>query len=162
MGANRRGAVVMDAVAVQAMLESRHQMTLATINRDGSIHLVAMYYGLLDGHVAFTAKSASQKIVNLLRNTHVTAMVDDGDSYEALRGVQVRGRAHVVEDEQQRRAVAISLFERRVGAFDPRVHGDQITSNLFRRTVVRIEPSHVVSWDHSRLSDTGQSQGATT
>lgn len=148
---NQRAAVTMTPAEVVRYLAERVKMVLATHNADRSIQLVAMYYGLLDGDLAFTAKSASQKIVNLRRDPSISVLVDDGAGYDDLTGVHIRGFARIVDEPERRRAVAISLFERRVEPYDESVHHDVIERNLHRRTVVRLEPTRTVSWDHRKL-----------
>ena len=67
-------------------------MNLATYNHDGSIHLVAMWYGFLpDGSVGFETFAKSQKVQNLQRDARMTALVEAGDTYDQLRGVELVG-----------------------------------------------------------------------
>ena len=50
----------------------KHTMSFATMNRDGSIHMVAMWYGFLEGGIAFESKAKAQKVLNLRRNPTIT------------------------------------------------------------------------------------------
>ena len=48
-----RDRVAMTAAAAADLLAESHKLQLATINRDGTPHLVTMFYVLLDGQIAF-------------------------------------------------------------------------------------------------------------
>ena len=76
---------------VTAMLAAGRKMQLATINRDGTPHLVTMYYGLLGGQIAFWTYKTSQKAFNLARDPRLTVLVEEGAEYFDLRGAQVNG-----------------------------------------------------------------------
>ena len=87
----QRDIVTMPADEVQKLLENGRKLQLATINPDGTPHLVSMFYGMQDGRIAFWTYRASQKARNLARDPRVTCMVEDGEDYFELRGVQVNG-----------------------------------------------------------------------
>ncbi len=66
---SRRDQIRMTDDEVDELLHGRHTMNLATYNHDGSIHLVAMWYGFLpDGSVGFETFAKSQKVRNLQRD----------------------------------------------------------------------------------------------
>ncbi len=75
---NQRRAIAMTAPEVDAFLHERHTMNVATFNHDATIHLVAMWYGFLDGAPAFETFTKSQKVVNLRRDPRITVLVEDG------------------------------------------------------------------------------------
>ena len=51
--ANRRDQIKMTADEVEAFLDGRRTMNVATIGVGGYPHVVAMWYGFLDGKPAF-------------------------------------------------------------------------------------------------------------
>ena len=53
---------------VRAFLDGRHVLNVATFNHDATIHLVAMWYGFLDGDIVFETFAKSQKVQNLRRD----------------------------------------------------------------------------------------------
>jgi len=75
----------MTPAEVDAFLRERRTMSVATHNHDGSIHLVAMWYGFVDGVPVFETHPKSQKAVNLRRDPRLTCLVEDGDTFETLR-----------------------------------------------------------------------------
>jgi nitroimidazol reductase NimA-like FMN-containing flavoprotein (pyridoxamine 5'-phosphate oxidase superfamily) len=74
----QRDRVAMTAADVAAMLARSHKLQLATINRDGTPHLVTMFYVMLDGHITFWTYRSSQKARNLARDPRVTCLVETG------------------------------------------------------------------------------------
>ena len=71
---------------------------MATIGPDGQPHLVAMWYGILNGEIWLETKIKSQKAVNLRRDPRFTFMIEDGDTYDTLRGVSFEGTVEIVDD----------------------------------------------------------------
>ena len=65
---SRRNQITMTEAEVEAYLQGRETMNVASYNHDGTIHLVAMWYGFLDGVPAFWTYGKSQKILNLRRD----------------------------------------------------------------------------------------------
>ncbi len=123
---------------------------LATIGRDGVPHLVAMWYALLDGEIWFETKAKSQKAVNLRRDSRVTVLIEDGNTYDTLRGVSIEGRAEIVEDPQSILRVGISVWERYTGPYSEDVL-PFVEQMMNKRIAVRVVVDRIRSWDHSKL-----------
>lgn len=124
--------------------------TLATTGPDGSIHLVAMWYGIVDGDIWFETKSKSQKAVNIRRNSRCSVMIEDGDTYDTLRGVTFEGVAEILDDPDLCLKVGISVWERYTAPYteESRPFVEQMMN---KRVAVRIRPSRTRSWDHRKL-----------
>jgi PPOX class probable F420-dependent enzyme len=153
MGTNQRAQVQMDADEIARFLERSRTATMATIGPDGLPHLVAMWYGLIDGKVYFETKRKSQKAVNLRRDARIVVMVEAGDTYDQLRGVSIEGRAHVIDDPtcDEYWSAAVSVFERYNGPYaDEMKPFVEIMMN--KRVIVRVDPTRTRSWDHRKLS----------
>lgn len=149
-GVKQRALVRMTADEVDAFLHERRPLTLCTLNHDGSVHAVAMWYGFLDGCVAIETKAKSQKAVNLRRDPRVTCLMEDGDAYEELRGVELVGRAELVDDPDQRFALGVDLFERYYGSYGEELR-PFIETMLHKRVVAKVHVERTVSWDHRKL-----------
>ncbi len=135
---------------VERFLQGRRHMSVATIGATGQPHLVAMWYGFLDDSPAFWTYRRSQKAVNLRRDPRLTCLVEDGDTYDTLRGVELVGRATLIEDQQTVAAVGRSVAERYSGPLDDSARAALLESAA-KRVAVRIEVERVVSWDHRKL-----------
>ena len=139
---------------VDAFLHERQTMNIATFGPDGNIHLVAMWYGFYEGKPAFETFTKSQKIKNLLRDNRITVLVEDGDEYDHLRGVELVGTATVTEDPEVVMPVARSVVDRYFGVENPD-DLDAVAAGLaHKRSAVVIHADKVVSWDHNKLGGT--------
>ena len=149
-GVKQRDLIKMSPDEVDEFLSARRACSLCTINHDGTIHAVAMWYGFLEGAVAFETKAKSQKVLNLRRNPTITFMVEDGDYYDELRGVELVGRAEIVEDPDRMWQLGISVFERYTGPYTEEMR-PMVEAMLHKRVVVKVDVDRVVSWDHRKL-----------
>jgi len=150
-GTNQRNQVAMTPEEIDAFIAERHTLSIATLNRDGSIHMVAMWYGFLEGEIAFTSKVKAQKVLNLRRDPSITVMAEEGEAYNELVGVSIRGTAEIVEDPERMFAAGVSVFERHTAPYDDARNRKHVESLLFKRVVIKVTPIKVASWDHRKL-----------
>ncbi|HWE69870.1 MAG TPA: pyridoxamine 5'-phosphate oxidase family protein [Acidimicrobiales bacterium] len=149
-GVNQRATIKMTPEEIDAFIHERRPMTMCTLNHDGSIHAVAMWYGFLEGAVAIETKAKAQKAVNLARDPRITCMFEDGDYYEELRGVELVGHVEMVEDPARRLDLGINLFERYYGNYSDDLL-PFVETMLNKRIVAKLIVDRVVSWDHRKL-----------
>ena len=149
-GVKQRDLIKMTQEEIDEFLAGWHTMQCATMNHDGTIHLVAMWYGFLEGAIAFETKAKSQKVRNLLRNPTITCMVEDGTKYEELRGVELVGTAEIIDDPDRMFELGISVFERYQGTYTEEMR-PFVEIMLNKRVVVKIAVDRTVSWDHRKL-----------
>jgi PPOX class probable F420-dependent enzyme len=136
---------------IHQFLHERHSMSMATIGPDGGIQLVAMWYGFLGDDIAFETKAKSQKVLNIRRDPRMTVMVEDGETYETLRGVSLSGTAEIIEDQDVLWQIGLSVFERYQGPYSDEMK-PFVEVMLRKRVGVRLRVDKVVSWDHRKLS----------
>jgi PPOX class probable F420-dependent enzyme len=148
---SRREQIRMSDDEVQAFLEAGRDLQVASINADGTPHLVTMWYAVRDGEVAFWTYAKSQKIVNLRRDPRVTVLVATGDIYDELKGVSINGRAELVEDRDEVIRFGEAVYERYWGPLDNDAVREGVRTMGAKRVVVVVKPEKVVSWDHSKL-----------
>ena len=149
-GVKQRDVIKMTPDEVDAFLRERRPVTLCSINHDGSIHAVAMWYGFLEGCMAFETKAKSQKVQNLRRDPRITCMAEDGDYYEELRGVELVGRAEIVEEAERMWPLGVDMFERYYSPYTEDLR-PFVETMLNKRVVVKVHVDRVVSWDHRKL-----------
>jgi PPOX class probable F420-dependent enzyme len=149
-GVKQRDLIKMPPEEVDAFIHERRPMTMCSINHDGSIHAVAMWYGFLDGAVAVETKAKAQKAQNLQRDPRLTCMFEDGDYYEELRGVELVGRAEVIDDPERMFELGVSVFERYYNPYTEELQ-PFVETMLHKRVVIKLHVDRVVSWDHRKL-----------
>jgi PPOX class probable F420-dependent enzyme len=146
---NRRDQIQMTDAEISAFLAERHTMSLATMGPGGRIHLVAMWYGFLGSDLAVWSYRRSQKVVNLERDPRLTCLIEAGERYEELRGVELSGRGVIIREPDQVLAVGHSARQRYLGDEDDHKRG--VEAQAAKRVAIRIEVDHTVSWDHRKL-----------
>lgn len=135
---------------IAAFIAGSRTATLATIGPGGRPHLVAMWYGVLDGQMWFETKAKSQKARNLLRDDRVTCLIEDGDTYDTLRGISIEGRAVVVDDPDAIWRAGVNMWERYYGPYSDELK-PAVELMLNKRIVVRLDVERIRSWDHRKL-----------
>lgn len=149
---SRRDLIRMSDEEVETFLDERNTMNIASYNHDGTIHLVAMWYAVLDGAVVFETFAKSQKVANLRRDPRITALVEDGETYDTLRGVELVGTAEVSTDHDLLMATARGVIAR----YQPEVEADDRDAvaemMVKKRVAIRLQVDRVVSWDHGKLA----------
>ena len=150
----QRDRVAMTEQEAADLLAGSRKLQLATINPDGTPHLVTMFYVMLGGQIAFWTYRASQKARNLARDPRVTCLVETGEDYFELRGVQVTGTARCVEDP-----AGVLEIGRHVAAGLAGVPADALEEYVAhaarKRAGYYVEPARIVSWDHRKLAPPG-------
>lgn len=149
--ASRRDQIMMTPAEVEAFLDAERTLQVASINSDGTPHLVAMWFARHDGAIAFWTYAKSQKVVNLQRDPRLTVMVESGDKYEELKGVTIYGHARIVTDLDDVFAFGDNVYERYWGPIDNDMVREGVRAMGRKRVVIVVEPDKTVSWDHSKL-----------
>lgn len=150
MGTNQRSQVTMTEQEVSEFVERSRTCTMATIGPTGTPHVVAMWFAVIDGQIWFETKSRAQKAQNLRRDDRVTVLIEDGLTYDVLRGVSIEGRGEIVEDPEQLWKVGVSIWERYNGPFTEDV-APLVEFMLHKRVAIRVDVERTRSWDHRKL-----------
>ena len=159
--ANQRGQVVMSDAEIAEFLDQQRSSTLATYGPQGQIHLVGMWYAVIDGEIWFETKKKAQKTVNVRRDPRCSFLVEAGHTYDQLRGVAIEGRAEVVEDEAVVWDVCVNIFERYNGEYTEEMK-PFVEFMAKNRAAVRLDTARVRSWDHRKLGLPAMELGGST
>lgn len=161
---SRRDMIRMNDAEVAAFLGGRRTLNLASFGPDGNIHLVAMWYGFLDdsnvyspavgfadGEIVIETFSKSQKVRNLRRDERFSAIVEAGDQYDQLQGVELVGTVSVHDDPDVVLASCKAVLSRyqEFGSDDDLEFAAQLAAN--KRVCVKLHVDRVVTWDHTKL-----------
>ncbi|MEZ5115546.1 MAG: TIGR03618 family F420-dependent PPOX class oxidoreductase [Candidatus Nanopelagicales bacterium] len=151
--ANERADIAMTEDEVRGFLAAGRTLVLVTIGPDGVPDPVPMWFVLDDdGDVWMRTYAASQKVVNLRRDPRVAVLVETGDRYVELRGVQVTGRIELVDDVDRICAVFADLMVKYEGV-DPAHRAavmEGYRAKAAKQVALRLVPERVVSWDHRK------------
>src|ERR1700749_4572007 len=150
MGTNQRASIVMSENEIADFVVKSRTGTLATVGADGQPHLTAMWYAVVDGEIWLETKAKSQKAVNLIRDPRVSFLIEDGDTYDTLRGVSFEGVAQIVDDPDVAHRVGVSVWERYTGPYTDDMK-PAVDMMMNKRVAVRIVSRRTRSWDHRKL-----------
>jgi PPOX class probable F420-dependent enzyme len=161
VGKNERSKITLTDDEVVDYIQQSRTATMATIGPNGLPHLVAMWYGVIDGEIWFETKTKSQKAQNLRRDPRMTCMIEDGYTYDTLRGVSIEGTAEIIDDADQLWALGIQVWERYTGPYTEEMK-PFLEVMLHNRVAVRLIPERTRSWDHRKLGMDAMPLGGTT
>ena len=142
----RRRQITLTEAEQAAFLAANRKAALATLDRDGFPHLVAMTYGVRDGVYYMTSYAKAQKVLNIRRDPKVGLMVEAGGSYAELKGVMVRGHCEIIEGED---AVRDAWAVISGASATPRRR--ETNDSAAKRVVLKVTPHKTVTWDHTKL-----------
>jgi Pyridoxamine 5'-phosphate oxidase len=150
--ASRRSQITMTPEEVDAFLDDQLILNVATIGPSGHPHLVAMWFTKLAGELVFWTFAKSQKIQNLRRDPKMTGLVESGEKYQELRGVELVGNGRIVDDFEQIFEIGKAIGVRYNG---PEAIGSVglplIEAQAHKRLGVVFEIERTVTWDHTKL-----------
>lgn len=149
---SRRDLIRMTDDEVRTYLAEGRDLQVASINADGTPHLVTMWYVVLDGRPTFWTYAKSQKVVNLRRDPRISVLVSSGDRYDDLRGVSIAGTAEIVDDRERVLDCGLAIYERYWGSVTGDAEREGVRAMGAKRVVIVIHAATTVSWDHSKLA----------
>ena len=154
MREQRRGRVIaMNSSEVDAFLERDRTCRLATLGPDGP-HVSPVWFTWTGGALWIYSLTRSQRWADLQRDPRVAAVIDGGEHYAELHGVEIEGVAAVVgpvprtgdtdpqtpELAEPERLMAGKYFEAAEMTHDG------------RHAWLRITPAKITSWDFRKLA----------
>jgi hypothetical protein len=80
----------------------------------------------------------------------VSFLIEDGMTYDSLRGVSFEGVAEILDDPDTIFAVGVSVWERYNGPYTDDLK-PAVDMMMNKRVAVRIVSDRVRSWDHRKL-----------
>ncbi|GAA4503396.1 PPOX class F420-dependent oxidoreductase [Actinoallomurus oryzae] len=149
---SQRARIAMTDDEVTAFIEENPKFQLATINRDGTPHLVTMFSGLVEGKIAFWTYRTSRKAYNLARDPRVTCLIEAGTDYFELRGLMLYGTVRTLTEPNDVRYVGSQVVRRMTGLDDDDAIASVVDQTAAKRHAYVVEPTGVASWDHRKLT----------
>jgi hypothetical protein len=132
-------------------IEEQKSLQVATLEKDGSVHLSTLWFAIVDKKIVFETYTRSQKIKNLERDSRITLLWEDGTDYEKLRGVMVKSTAELVTDSAKVHDLALEVMVRNTPGVDRETLSQAAEHMAVKRTAVVAELQDVVTWDHTKL-----------
>jgi hypothetical protein len=151
MSEQRRGRkIAMSPREMDDFLTAQRTCRLGSVNSDGKPHVSPLWF-VWDGTALWLNSIVkSQRWVNLMRNGNVSIVVDGGDDFDQLHGVELAGSVESVGEVPRTDAPDPRL------AHAEKLFGDKYGAGTFvadgRHAWLRLVPEKVVSWDFRKMS----------
>jgi PPOX class probable F420-dependent enzyme len=150
-GVSRRSQIAMCAEEVASFLAEQRVVICATNGARGWPHLMPLWYLVRGDDIWAWTYAKSQKVRNLERDGRATLQVEDGEEYEALRGVMIEAQTMIHREIETITEFGAELFQRYgTGSTGPGFL-DVVRAQAAKRVALQFRPQHVASWDHRKL-----------
>jgi hypothetical protein len=110
-----------------------------------------MWYSMIDGLIHMHTYKSSQKVKNIERDARGSALVEDGVVYAELRGVFMRGRFELRDDQELCYQIGIRSAAKYMDATEEQA-GPFVRQQVRKRIAMIFHPEKVSSWDHRKMS----------
>ena len=164
---SRRGEIVLTTEEQLALLESERVVTVSSLGPRGWPHSMPMWFTLREPRgeppqggppkeIWVWTYAKSQKVKNLERDPRATLLVETGEEYTELRGVQLEANAELIREPGEVFEFGKELTVRYAEGIDS-IEGDAaaaLQAQAAKRVAIRFEPVRAASWDHRKLGGT--------
>ncbi|MDI3388113.1 pyridoxamine 5'-phosphate oxidase family protein [Streptomyces sp. B-S-A8] len=151
-GTQRRGRkIMMTPDERDAFLAEQRTCRVATVAADGAPHAGTLWFAWDGSALWLYSITRSKRWSDLRHDPRIAVVVDAGEEYGELRGVELSGSVEFVGEAPRtgepcpELAVPEKLFARKLFGMDVMPHDG-------RHAWVRLAPDSIVSWDFRKLT----------
>jgi hypothetical protein len=142
-----RLSISLTADEIDALLAGQKTVRVATVGRGGLPHVIPLWFVWLGGSLFMNSTRGNATVANIEANPIAAAVADDGETYEDLRGVALRGP--IVEAGRDPR---IPDVEHQWSA--KYLAGNPVPFTTWKNRVwLRLDPTTVRSWDFRKIPE---------
>ena len=132
---------------LEEYLATQRTARIATADSEGTPHAVPLWFVWLEGSVFLNSTLGNVTVDNLIRTGKATAVIDDGDAYDTLRGVVLTSRAERADDDPRIPEAERLWSEKYFG-------GNPVPYGAWRnRAWFRLHPQTTASWDFRKIPE---------
>jgi PPOX class probable F420-dependent enzyme len=153
---SRRDQIKLTAEELEELIENERIVVVSSLGPRGWPHTMPLWYVPRAGEVWIWTYAKSQKVRNLERDPRATLLIETGEEYGELRGVQIEAEAEIIRDLDQIVGYAKEMTVRYSEGISA-VEGDAeagLRAQAPKRVAVHFHPVRVASWDHRKLGGT--------
>ena len=137
----------MTSEEMDAYLREQKVARVATASADGEPHVVPLWFVWLERTLFLNSTLGNVTVDNMLRSGRATATVDDGHTYDDLRGVTLHGNVQQADDEPRIPDVDRAWSDKYLG-------GNPTPYSRWRnRAWFRLDPDKIASWDFRKIPE---------
>lgn len=151
----RRGRkIMMTPGELDAFLTAQRTCRVATVSADGAPHVSALWFAWDGTSLWLYSVVRSRRWAQLRRDPRVAVVVDTGEEYGELRGVELSGRVEFVGEVPRTGELRAGL-DAPERLFARKYFGLEELPHDGRHAWIRLTPEKTVSWDFRKLGGAG-------
>ncbi len=153
---SRRDQIILSPEEQAELFNAERVVIVSTHGPRGWPHSMPMWFTVRNGEFWIWTYAKSQKVKNLERDPRATLLVEAGEEYMELRGVQIEAEAEIIRDPERVLDFGTDLTIRYSEGIDS-IEGDAaeaMKAQAAKRVAIRFEAKRVASWDHRKLGGT--------
>jgi PPOX class probable F420-dependent enzyme len=149
---SRRDQIKLSDAERATFLSQQRVVICATNGPRGWPHLMPLWYIVREDQIWAWTYAKSQKVRNLERDPRVTLQIEDGESYDQLRGVMIEARTELHRDPEVIVKLGSELLARYgCGSVTPEINA-AVRAQAAKRIGLQFVPERTTSWDHRKLA----------
>lgn len=128
-------------------LSTQRTTRVATADANGVPHAVPLWFIWLEGCIFLNTTLGNVTVDNWTASGKATAVMDDGETYDALRGATVTARVERADDDPRIPKVESMWSDKYMG-------GNPVPYGAWRnRAWFRLDPIRIASWDFRKIPE---------
>ena len=149
---NRREQIKLSGEELADFVAAQRVVICATNGVRGWPHLMPLWYVVRDGEIWAWTYAKSQKVANIQRDRRATLQIEEGESYDQLRGVMIEALVELHREHAVVAALGAELLARYGGGeVTPQIEA-AVATQATKRVALRFVAQRTTSWDHRKLS----------
>ena len=139
-----------DLAAARRMFGSLPSASVASLNPDGSPHVVPLWFVWPEDAMYLSTRRESRTWANVSADPRIAVCVDLGRAWIELAGIEIRGRVELLAAEQALMRASLSAWHEK---YRPLLTGDgfgRFAEEIRGLAFLRLVPEWLAGWDHAR------------
>ena len=129
---------------LEAFLTEQHTVRVATVGPDGAPHVVPLWFVWHDGALFLNSTLGNPTVENMARTGTASAVIDDGHTYDVLRGVVLTGPVERIDGSPPPQ-VERTWSHKYLG-------GGELPYRQWKNRIwLRLVPQRIASWDFRKI-----------
>jgi nitroimidazol reductase NimA-like FMN-containing flavoprotein (pyridoxamine 5'-phosphate oxidase superfamily) len=139
-----------DATAARRMFGGLPVAGVATLNADGSPHVVPLWFVWPDDAIYVSTRLASRTWANVISDPRVALTIDLGRAWVEIAGIEVRGRADLLPAEHAEMRRPISAWHDKYRSLLTGDGFSRFSGEVRDLGFLRVSVERIAAWDHAR------------
>jgi len=150
---SKRDQIKLTPAEQAELLDAERVVIATTIGPRGWPHSMPLWFTVRDGEIWAWTFAKSQKVKNLERDNRCTLLIETGEEYSELRGIQIEAEAEIIRDHDRVLDFAKELTLRYAPGIES-IDGDAaagLAAQVPKRVAIHFHPVRTATWDHRKL-----------